>query len=126
MRNKKRITNPLDAKDFLLSDKPPDRRLLRNLPKYLRWGYYSIILIIFLSALLIKPNIAQIKVFFRETEVASLVHEGMTNKQIARQLGISEFHARDLVSKVYQKSNTQSRAEFAVWFERYKIKSSKI
>jgi len=61
----------------------------------------------------------------RETEVASLVHEGLTNKQIARRLGISEFHARDLVSKVYQKSNTQSRAEFAVWYERYKIKNSK-
>lgn len=61
----------------------------------------------------------------REAEVASLVHEGLTNRQIARQLGISEFHARDLVSKVYKKSDTQGRAEFAVWYERYKNKNSK-
>lgn len=58
----------------------------------------------------------------REAQVASLVHEGLTNKQIAERLHIAEFTARDLVTKVYQKSDTGSRAEFAVWYERHKMK----
>lgn len=55
----------------------------------------------------------------REEEVANLIHEGLSNKQIASRLGVSEFHARDLASRVYKKSETGNRAGFAVWYERH-------
>jgi non-specific serine/threonine protein kinase len=57
----------------------------------------------------------------REAQVAGLIHQGLTNRQIASNLKISEYTARDLVSKVYRKSDTAGRAEFAAWYERNKL-----
>ena len=62
MKYKEPLSTPLAAKDFLLSDKPPDRRMLRIVPRYIRWGYFAIVSIL-LSALLISPNYGQLWVF---------------------------------------------------------------
>jgi DNA-binding CsgD family transcriptional regulator len=47
----------------------------------------------------------------REHEVLGLLAEGLPNKQIARQLGISEHTVKFHVSSVFAKLGAQSRAE---------------
>jgi DNA-binding CsgD family transcriptional regulator len=47
----------------------------------------------------------------REHEVLGLLAEGLPNKRIARQLGISEHTVKFHVSSVFAKLGAQSRAE---------------
>jgi len=49
----------------------------------------------------------------REIDVALLLSEGQTNKQIARQLGISDFTVRDHVSRLLGKFEAKSRTRLA-------------
>ncbi len=50
----------------------------------------------------------------REKEITVLVATGASNKQIARQLFISERTVKNILSKVFDKTSTQSRTELAV------------
>ncbi len=50
----------------------------------------------------------------REKEIAALVATGASNKQIARQLFISERTVKNILTKVFDKTSTQSRTELAV------------
>lgn len=56
----------------------------------------------------------------RELQVADLLLKGITNQQIADRLNISVPHARDIVSKLLQKTGAESRTGFAIWYERNK------
>lgn len=47
----------------------------------------------------------------RESEVLKLVLLGYTNKDIAQQLGISDYTARDHVSALLKKNEVKSRAQ---------------
>ncbi|WP_150688380.1 response regulator transcription factor [Pseudomonas fluorescens] len=58
----------------------------------------------------------------RELEILHLLLQGKTNKQIARELGISDFTVRDYVSSIFQQHNVKSRAE--LFFQKIKDKNS--
>lgn len=50
----------------------------------------------------------------READVLGLLIYGLTNKEIGRQLGISDHTVRDHISSILKKTNTTSRVELAV------------
>jgi DNA-binding NarL/FixJ family response regulator len=50
----------------------------------------------------------------REKEITVLVATGASNKQIARQLFISEKTVRNTMTRVFEKTCTQCRTELAV------------
>jgi DNA-binding CsgD family transcriptional regulator len=54
----------------------------------------------------------------REYEVATLVATGLTNRQIARRLGIAEWTAVNHVRNVMRKLNCASRVHVAGWIMR--------
>ena len=47
----------------------------------------------------------------REVEVALMMYEGFTNRQISSALKLSEGTTRNYVSSIYEKTNTENRAE---------------
>ncbi|MEB2517856.1 LuxR C-terminal-related transcriptional regulator [Pseudomonas sp. YuFO20] len=47
----------------------------------------------------------------REQEVLNLLLQGKANKQIARELGISDFTVRDYISSIFHKQGVSSRSE---------------
>jgi non-specific serine/threonine protein kinase len=51
----------------------------------------------------------------RERQVAVLVRQGRTNRQIGRQLGIAEKTAEVHVHNIIRKLGASSRAEVAAW-----------
>ena len=51
----------------------------------------------------------------REREVAHLVAQGFTNRQISSKLGISERTAGNHVARVLRKLGLRSRAQIATW-----------
>ena len=48
----------------------------------------------------------------REVEIALMIYEGFTNRQISSALKLTEGTTRNYVSSIYEKTNTQNRAEF--------------
>jgi DNA-binding NarL/FixJ family response regulator len=57
----------------------------------------------------------------RESEVLHLVTDGLTNKQIARQLGVTESTVEFHVGNVLQKLGVTSRVAAAVWAKEHGI-----
>lgn len=57
----------------------------------------------------------------RELEVAGLVAQGLTNRQIASQLVISERTADTHVQNILNKLGAASRAQIAIWFMEYAL-----
>ena len=51
----------------------------------------------------------------REQEVATLVARGLTNRQVARELSISERTAANHVAKILRKLGLSSRTQIACW-----------
>jgi DNA-binding CsgD family transcriptional regulator len=60
----------------------------------------------------------------REEEVASLVARGLTNRQIASELSISEHTASTHVRKILKKLNLHSRSQLTAWMTRRGLRSS--
>jgi DNA-binding NarL/FixJ family response regulator len=54
----------------------------------------------------------------RETEVLSLVRQGLANKQIARRLGISERTVKAHLTSTFQRIGVVDRTQAALWAER--------
>ena len=54
------------------------------------------------------------KVTPREKEVLSLICNGLSNKEIAARLGISEQTVKNYVSALMEKSRTRSRTQLAI------------
>jgi pimeloyl-ACP methyl ester carboxylesterase/DNA-binding CsgD family transcriptional regulator len=54
----------------------------------------------------------------RQLEVAALVAEGLTNRQIAQRLGIEERSAEGHVERIRQRLGVSSRAQIAAWWAR--------
>jgi len=68
-----------------------------------------------LAATLRAPRPAADSLTTREREVLILIADGATNRQIARQLGISERTARTHVSSILGKLALASRTQAALW-----------
>lgn len=54
----------------------------------------------------------------REHAVARLIHEGLTNKQIAERLAISWYTVRGHALSIMTKLDLDSRIAIALWVER--------
>ena len=52
----------------------------------------------------------------RQVQVAALVAEGLTNRQIARRLGIEERSAEGHVERIRHRLGVTSRAQIAAWW----------
>jgi DNA-binding NarL/FixJ family response regulator len=54
----------------------------------------------------------------RQLQVAALVAEGLTNRQIAQRLGIEERSAEGHLERIRQRLGVTSRAQVAAWWAR--------
>jgi DNA-binding CsgD family transcriptional regulator len=54
----------------------------------------------------------------RQLQVAALVAEGMTNRQIAERLGLEERSAEGHLERIRQRLGVTSRAQVAAWWAR--------
>lgn len=63
-----------------------------------------------LSALRIVPQALTDRLSAREREIASLISEGHTHKEIARLLGIAPTTVRNQTARIYEKAGVSSRA----------------
>jgi two-component system nitrate/nitrite response regulator NarL len=52
----------------------------------------------------------------REDEVAALVAEGLTNREVANRLGLSEHTVSNYLFKIYEKLGISRRVEFVLYF----------
>jgi RNA polymerase sigma factor (sigma-70 family) len=68
-----------------------------------------------LAASLRAPRSAADTLTAREREVLTLIAEGKTNRQIARQLNVTERTARTHVSNILAKLQLTSRTQAALW-----------
>lgn len=59
----------------------------------------------------------------REIEVLELIAEGMINKEIARQLYISEKTVKNHVSNIFKKLNVSDRTQAAIYAFKHNIKT---
>jgi DNA-binding NarL/FixJ family response regulator len=57
----------------------------------------------------------------RETEVLGLVRQGLSNKQIARRLGITERTVKAHLTSCFQRIGVLDRTQAAVWAERHGV-----
>ena len=64
-----------------------------------------------LAATLERPLLAPHPLSPRELEVLTLVAEGLTNKEIAYRLGLSERTIQFHMNSIFNKTNTNSRTE---------------
>lgn len=61
---------------------------------------------------MILPQPATLTV--KETEIARLLFKGLTNKQIASELGVGEKTVKFHLTKIYRKQGVKSRAQLLV------------
>ena len=62
-----------------------------------------------------KPDLEASPLSRREREVATMVADGMTNRQIAERLFIAERTAEGHVERIRNKLGVRSRTEVATW-----------
>jgi len=66
------------------------------------------------KAAVVRPTPGQ-KLSHRERQVATLVAQGLSNKQIAWELHLSEGTIKVYIFHIFQKANVTNRTELAVW-----------
>lgn len=74
-----------------------------------------------LSARATSPGRGDVELTARETEVLGLVRQGLSNKQIARRLGITERTVKAHLTSCFQRIGVLDRTQAAVWAERHGI-----
>jgi DNA-binding NarL/FixJ family response regulator len=62
----------------------------------------------------------------REAEVLELLADGITNKQIAAQLGISSETVKEHVQRIFRKLGVSDRTQAAVWLVRRRASSGAV
>jgi two-component system response regulator DegU len=70
-----------------------------------------------------KPSYEENKLTSREIEVLELIAEGMINKEIAKQLYISEKTVKNHVSNILKKLDVSDRTQAAIYAFKHNIKS---
>jgi DNA-binding NarL/FixJ family response regulator len=70
------------------------------------------------------PNDPTERLTRREREVALLVAEGLTNRQIATELSVSTNTANNHVARILRKLGLRSRAQIAAWVTERRSPSS--
>jgi DNA-binding NarL/FixJ family response regulator len=78
-----------------------------------------------LTAALRAPKSAVEELTPRERDVVILIAEGGTNRQIAKQLGVTERTARTHVSNILGKLGLASRTQAAMWAVRHGLVAAK-
>ena len=61
-----------------------------------------------------EPSMAGKKLSRREQEIAQLVAQGMSNRSIAEELGLSEQSVKNLVSRILRKTGLGNRVQLAL------------
>jgi DNA-binding NarL/FixJ family response regulator len=74
-----------------------------------------------LSARSESPSRGDVELTARETEVLGLVRAGLSNKQIARRLGITERTVKAHLTSCFQRIGVVDRTQAALWAERHGI-----
>ena len=74
-----------------------------------------------LSARSESSSRADVELTARETEVLGLVRAGLSNKQIARRLGITERTVKAHLTSCFQRIGVVDRTQAALWAERHGI-----
>ena len=62
----------------------------------------------------------------RETEVLSLVRDGLANKQIGRRLGISERTVKAHLTSIFATIGVTDRTQAAIWAERHHLGAEQV
>lgn len=62
----------------------------------------------------------------QESRVLALVAEGLTNKQIAQQLNLSDKTVKNYLSNIFVKLNLSRRSEAAAWYTRAQLMAPQI
>jgi two-component system nitrate/nitrite response regulator NarL len=106
----------LGASGYVLKETEPEALLtyMRNCSKG------AIVLDDALVSLLAEPQALPAKIddstlTDRESQTLALIASGMSNKQIGRELGISDGTVKIYVKNLLQKLNLRSRLELAAW-----------
>lgn len=53
----------------------------------------------------------------REREIIELVAQGLTNRDVARELGTTEYVIKNYLRTIYDKLGLWNRVELALWYE---------
>ena len=64
---------------------------------------------------MLKDVLTQRGLSNREAEVAELVTKGLSNKEVANQLFVTEKTVKFHLTNIYKKMNVKSRAQLIVW-----------
>jgi two-component system, NarL family, nitrate/nitrite response regulator NarL len=51
-----------------------------------------------------------------QLQIILLVAQGLTNREIAGELGISEYVVRNYLTKIYDKIGVSNRVELMMWY----------
>jgi DNA-binding NarL/FixJ family response regulator len=57
----------------------------------------------------------------REIEVAALVHQGLSNKEVAARLYLGETTIKTHLHRIFARLGVASRVGVALWYERRKV-----
>ena len=66
----------------------------------------------------VRAAVGPVELTPRETEVLTMVRQGLANKQIARRLGITERTVKAHLSSAFQRIGARDRTQAAIWAER--------
>jgi len=102
------------ATDYLLKIKRFDTLIEAIRATAVGNGYYSMSIVDRIIAL--RTETAPGDLTRRERHVLALVAQGKTNREIARQLGITERTVEFHMSNILEKLDVASRVEAAIWF----------
>ena len=64
---------------------------------------------------MLKDILTQRGLSHREAEVAELVSKGLSNKEVASQLFVTEKTVKFHLTNIYKKMSVKSRAQLIVW-----------
>src|SRR5437016_13070956 len=64
---------------------------------------------------MLKDILTQRGLSHREAEVAELVSKGLSNKEVANQLFVTEKTVKFHLTNIYKKMNVKSRSQLIVW-----------
>lgn len=56
----------------------------------------------------------------RQWKIVALIAEGMTNREIAAELGLATLYVKQLMSPIYDATGMSNRVELTNWFNEHK------